>query len=66
MHFISCIGCTQQKRSKDDKFFLLDTFNITLIVVNNLRQTYNAKKRKLEKVFDVLDNSKIYVISAIS
>ena len=58
MPFISCTGCTQQKRSKDDKFFTLDTFNNTLIVVNNLRQTYNAKKRKLEKVFDVPDNCK--------
>lgn len=54
---VICVGCHDQKRSKDSKFYVANTFS--LVTVNNLRQKFNAKKRKLEEVSDIPANSKI-------
>jgi len=37
---------------KGDKFYFVDSILNPLLVINNLRQTYNTKKRKLiEAIF---------------
>lgn len=54
---ICCIGCNDQKRSKNDKFYIADS--LSLVTVNNLRQKFNAKKRKLDEVFEIPSSSKI-------
>lgn len=52
-----CLGCQCQKRSKNDKFYSTDS--VALITINNLRQKYNAKKRKLNEINDIPVASKI-------
>lgn len=59
MPFVNCLGCNEQKRSKNDNFFSLDSINAPLIVINNLRLTYNAKRRKLDSISEIPVKSKI-------
>lgn len=54
---IHCLGCNDQKRTKDSKFYSAES--LPLITINNLRQQYNAKKRKLDEIFEVPTSSKI-------
>lgn len=54
---IICVGCLGQKRSKDDKFYSANS--LSLLTVNNLRQKFNAKKRKLDEISDIPPSSKI-------
>jgi len=44
---------------KGDKFYFVDSIPNPLFVINNLRQTYNTKKRKLVEVSNMLPNSKV-------
>lgn len=55
----TCLGCEEQKRMKGDKFYFVDSIPNPLLVINNLRQTYNAKKRKLVEVSNIPPNSKV-------
>lgn len=57
MPSISCLGCKVQKRFKDDKFYSVD--DISLISINNLRQKYNIRKRKLDEIDQIPVASKI-------
>jgi len=59
MPSITCLCCKEQKRMKGDKFYFVDNIPNLLIVINNLRQTYNTKKRKLVKVSNIPPNSKV-------
>lgn len=59
MSFTTCLGCEEQKRSKNVKFYSIQSIENPLIVINNLRQTYNAKKRKLNEIADIPEKSKI-------
>lgn len=54
---VYCLGCSDQKRSKDSKFY--NASSLPLVAVNNLRQTFNAKKRKLETISEIPESSKI-------
>lgn len=54
---IHCLGCLDQKRSKDSKFYNAD--GLSLVTVNNLRQTFNMKKRKLDEISEIPVASKI-------
>lgn len=54
---VYCIGCNDQKRSKDDKFY--SAASLSLVTVNNLRQTFNVKKRKLDEVSEIPSTSKL-------
>jgi len=42
------------------KFYFVDSIPNPLLVINNLRQTYNMKKRKLVEVSDISPNSTVY------
>jgi len=53
------LGCEEQKRMKGDKFYFVDIIQNPLLVINNLRQTYNTKKRKLVEVSNIPSNSKV-------
>lgn len=46
-----CLGCEDQKRSKDSKFYCADS--LSLVAVNNLRQRFNTKKRKLDEISQI-------------
>jgi len=52
-----CLGCEEQKRTKGDKFYFVDSIPNSLLVIN-LRQTYNTKKQKLVEVSNI-SNSKV-------
>jgi len=39
-----CLGCEEQKRMKDDKFYFVYSIPNPLLAINNLRQIYNTKK----------------------
>lgn len=52
-----CLGCLDQKRSKDSKFY--NASSLSLVAVNNLRQTFNMRKRKLKAVSEIPVASKI-------
>lgn len=54
---IYCLGCADQKRSKDSKFY--NASSLPLVAVNNLRQTFNMRKRKLDAVSEIPSASKI-------
>lgn len=54
---IYCLGCLDQKRSKDSKFY--NAAPLPLVAVNNLRQTFNMKKRKLDVISEIPPASKI-------
>jgi len=55
-----CLDCEEQKRIKGDKFYFVDSIPNSLLVINNLRQTYNTqKKRKLVEISNIPPNSKI-------
>jgi len=57
-----CLGCEEQKRIKGDKFYFVvffDNIPNPLLVINNLRQIYNTKKRKLVEVNNIPPNSKV-------
>lgn len=54
---IVCVGCLDQKRSKDSKFYVANSF--PLLTINNLRQKFNAKKRKLDELSEVPLASKL-------
>jgi len=43
---------------KDDKFYFVDSIPNPLLI-NNLRQTYNTKKRKLVEINNIPSNSKV-------
>jgi len=49
----TCLGSEEQKRMKGDKFYFVDSIPNPLLVINNLRQTYNMKKRKLVEVSNI-------------
>jgi len=55
---ITYLGCKEQKRIKDDKFYFIDNIPNPLLIINNL-QTYNTKKRKLVEVSNIPPNSKV-------
>jgi len=57
MPSITSLSCEEQKRMKGDKFYFVDSIPNPLLV-NNLRQTYDTKKRKLVEVSNIL-NSKV-------
>lgn len=59
MPFTKCLGCDKQKRHKNDKFIAIENITNLLRVINNLRQAYNAKKCKLDKLNDIPPQSKI-------
>jgi len=44
---------------KDDKFYFVDSIPNSLLVIHNLRQTCNTKKRKLVEVSIISSNSKV-------
>jgi len=48
----TCLG-EEQKQIKGDKFHFVDSIPNPLFVINNLRQTYNTKKRKLVEVSNI-------------
>lgn len=50
---ITCLNCEEQKRVKSDKLYSIDCIPNSLITINNLRQNYNAKKRKLNELDDI-------------
>lgn len=52
-----CLGCNDQKRSKDSKYYSTDS--LSLVAVNNLRQKFNARKRKLDEVSEIPAAAKI-------
>lgn len=52
-----CLGCQDQKRSKDSKFYSTDS--LSLVAINNIRQKFNAKKRKLDVVSEIPASSKV-------
>lgn len=52
-----CLGCQDQKRSKDCKFYVATS--LSLVAVNNLRQKFNAKKRKLEEITEIPQAGKL-------
>lgn len=54
---VFCLGCNDQKRSKDSKFYCAASLPLT--AVNNLRQTFNMKKRKLDEIDVIPPTSKI-------
>lgn len=58
MSFTKCLGC-EQKHSKDNKFYAINYMVNPLLMINNLRQTYNVKKRKLEVLCNMPENGKI-------
>jgi len=45
---------------KGDKFYFVDSIPNSLLVINNLQQTYNTKKQKLVEVSNIPPNSKVY------
>jgi len=47
----TCLDCEEQKRIKDDKFYFVDSIPNPLLVINNLRQTYNEKTKIVEVIF---------------
>lgn len=59
MSSATCLGCKEQKRRKGEKFYFVDNIPNPLLVINNLRQTYNAKKRKLVEVSNIPPKSKV-------
>jgi len=59
MPSITCLGCKEQKVIKSDKFYFVDSIINPLLVINNLQQTYNMKKRKLVEVSNIPSNSKV-------
>jgi len=44
---------------KGDKFYFVDSIPNPLLVINNLRQTYNTKKRKLVEISNIPPNNKV-------
>lgn len=54
---IICVGCHDQKRSKYSKFYC--AVSLSLVAVNNLRQKFNTKKRKLDEISVIPSASKI-------
>lgn len=52
-----CLGCHDQKRSKDSKFYVANS--LSLVTLNNLRQKFNTKKRKLDEISEIPPYSKI-------
>lgn len=52
-----CVGCLDQKRSKDSKFYVANS--LPLLTINNLRQKFNAKKRKLDEISEIPPASKL-------
>lgn len=59
MPFTTCLGGNEQKRNKSDKFYCNENTPDSLIFINNLRQTCNVKKRKLNELSDIPSRSKI-------
>jgi len=60
----TCLGCEEQKRMKGDKFYFVNSIPNPLLVINNLRQTYNTKKRKLvEAIFHQTAKSVRHIIN---
>ncbi|XP_058797712.1 uncharacterized protein LOC131667948 [Phymastichus coffea] len=59
MPFKICLGCNEQKRSKNDKFYGMSHLENPLLTINCLRQTQNAKKRKLEVLRDMPQNGQL-------
>jgi len=55
----TCLGCEEQKRMKGNEFYFVDSIPNPLLVINNLRQTYNTKKRKLVEVSNISSKSKV-------
>src|SRR5687768_16414191 len=54
---IYCLGCNDQKRSKNDKFYTANS--LSLVTINNLRQKFNSKKQNLDEVSVIPSSSKI-------
>jgi len=59
MSFTNCLSCNEQKRSKTDKFYSTDSIENPLSIINKLRVSGNAKKRKLNELNTVPAQSKI-------
>lgn len=59
MPFITCLGCNEQKRKKSDQFYCIKNIPNSIIFINNLRQTYNVRKRKLNELNEIPPQSKI-------
>jgi len=57
------LGCEEQKRMKGDKFYFVPAFCYSipnpLLIINNLQQTYNTKKRKLVEISNIPPNNKV-------
>ena len=59
MPFTRCLGCDNPKNRKTDSFYLANSIPNSLVIVNNLRQKYNSRKRQLNVVDEVPHESKI-------
>lgn len=57
MPSLRCLGCNDQKRSKNAKYYSVNS--LSLITINNLRQTFNTKKRQLDKITEIPPSGKI-------
>lgn len=52
-----CLGGEGRKRGKNDKYYL--AANISLTVINNLREKDNTKKRRLDKTDSIPQNARL-------
>jgi len=51
--FTICLDYEKQKKSKHDKFYSIKSISNPLVVINNVRRNYNAKKLKLNEIDDI-------------